>query len=156
MVLGSFFLYSFPICPRPILVVCCLLHGLKNLTNCCHGDSHPAYFSSPVCSSREEAGKNAEAGFIRWSPDCHNRKQWMAESKSSIYIVNGTFVKGIAFKGTIRKFLNKLAVHIEGIRHSPKCLFDTLFSCQCHFKEIHNAVGNTTYQKSRHRGKCTA
>jgi hypothetical protein len=36
----------------------------------------------------------------------------------------------------IRKFLNTLAVHIEGIRHPPKELFATLFSCQCPCKEV--------------------
>jgi hypothetical protein len=33
-----------------------------------------------------------------------------------------------------RKFLNTLALHIEGIRHPPICLVETLFSCQCPFK----------------------
>jgi hypothetical protein len=40
----------------------------------------------------------------------------------------------IAFKEMSRKFLNMVAAHIEGLRHPPICLFDTLFSCQCPFK----------------------
>jgi hypothetical protein len=46
------------------------------------------------------------------------------------------YVKIVAFK-TIRKFLNTLAVHIEGLRHPPPSyayIFDTLFWCQCPFK----------------------
>jgi hypothetical protein len=43
-------------------------------------------------------------------------------------IANVNFSKIVAFKGTIRKFLNTAAVHIEGLRHPPMCLFDTL-SC---------------------------
>jgi hypothetical protein len=35
--------------------------------------------------------------------------------------------KIIAFKWTIRKILNMLTVHIEGIRHPFICLLDTLF-----------------------------
>jgi hypothetical protein len=41
---------SFPVCPRPILVVCDLLPGGEhNLTIGCHGDCKPAYFSPPPC-----------------------------------------------------------------------------------------------------------
>jgi hypothetical protein len=47
----------------------------------------------------------------------------MAKSKISIYIVQ-VFSKIIAFKGTIRNFLNMVKAHIEG-------LFNTLFSCHC-------------------------
>jgi hypothetical protein len=49
------------------------------------------------------------------------------------YLVNVNFSKIVAFKGTIRIFLNMVAVHIEGLKHPPICLFDTLFSFQCPF-----------------------
>jgi hypothetical protein len=44
----------------------------------------------------------------------------------------------VAFKRTIRKSLNTLAVQIEGIRHPPICLLGTLFSCQCPFMRMDN------------------
>jgi hypothetical protein len=40
----------------------------------------------------------------------------------------------IPAKGTIRKFLKVVEVHIEGLRYPPICLFDLLFSCHCPFK----------------------
>jgi hypothetical protein len=35
----------------------------------------------------------------------------------------------------MRKFLNIVVAIIEGLRRLPKCLFETLFSCQCPFNE---------------------
>jgi hypothetical protein len=52
------------------------------------------------------------------------------------YIVQVNFSKIVTSKGTIRKFFNMVAVHIEGSRHPPICLIETLFSCQCPFKLI--------------------
>jgi hypothetical protein len=43
-------------------------------------------------------------------------------------------LKIVAFKRTLRKFLNKVAAHIEGLIHPPICLFETLFSCQYPFR----------------------
>jgi hypothetical protein len=34
----------------------------------------------------------------RWSPDCHNRKQWGAKDKIYIYIVNMNVLKIITIK----------------------------------------------------------
>jgi hypothetical protein len=39
-----------------------------------------------------------------------------------------------ALKGTIRTIVNRSAVHVSGLGHSPICLFCTRFSCQCPFK----------------------
>jgi hypothetical protein len=50
------------------------------------------------------------------------------KSKVSVYTENVIFSNVVAFTGTIRKFLNMVAVHIEGRRHPPICLFSTLFS----------------------------
>jgi hypothetical protein len=43
----------YPVCPRPILVVCGLLPGENHLTPGCHWDSKAANFSPPVCSPTE-------------------------------------------------------------------------------------------------------
>jgi hypothetical protein len=110
---------SFPVCPRPILVVCGLLPGDNNLNSGGHRDSKPAKFSVPVCFPTGETGKNAEADFMRWSPVCHCRKQWVAKSKILISIVKVDFSKIVTLKGMIRKLLNTLAVQIEGIRYPP-------------------------------------
>jgi hypothetical protein len=40
-----------------------------------------------------------------------------------------------------KKFLNIVVAHIEGLRHPPIYLFETIFSCQCPFKV------NKNYQK---------
>jgi hypothetical protein len=61
---GAHLFDSFLGCPIPILVVSGLLLGENNLTTGCHRDSKPAYFSHPVCSSTEEAGKNIQTGFF--------------------------------------------------------------------------------------------
>jgi hypothetical protein len=111
---------SFTVCPRPILVVCGLLPGDNNLTRGCQGAVCPPIFIP--CSPTGESGKNSETGFMRWSPVCHYRKQWVARGKFSIYIVKVNFSKVVAFTGTIRKFLNTLAVHIEGKASSPYAL----------------------------------
>jgi hypothetical protein len=42
------FFYSFPVCTRPILVVCGLLPGEKNLSTGIHGDSKSANFWPPL------------------------------------------------------------------------------------------------------------
>jgi hypothetical protein len=54
-----------------------------------------------------------------------------AKDKNSFYLLKGNFPKIVAFKGAIRKFLNILVAHIEGLRNPSTCLFDKLFSCQC-------------------------
>jgi hypothetical protein len=51
----------------------------------------------------------------------------------SIHIVKVNYWKIVVFKGTIRKFLNMVAVHIEGLRHPLIWFLDTLFSFQCPF-----------------------
>jgi hypothetical protein len=61
------------------------------------------------------------------SAACHHRNHGGAKDKLSIYTVNVNFSKIVAFKRTIRKFLNIVAVDIEGLRHPSSCLFDTLF-----------------------------
>jgi hypothetical protein len=43
----------------------------------------------------------------------------VAIDKISIHIVNVNFPKIVAFKGAIRKFINVVAAHIEGLRYSP-------------------------------------
>jgi hypothetical protein len=45
--------------------------------------------------------------------------------------VNVNFSKTVAKKGMTRKPLNMVVVHLEGLRHPPIFLFDTLFSCHC-------------------------
>jgi hypothetical protein len=64
---------------------------------------------------------------MQWSPVCHYEKQWVAREKISIYIVKVNFSKIVTLKGTIRKFLNMVAVHIERPRHHPKYAFLTHF-----------------------------
>jgi hypothetical protein len=63
-------------------------------------------------------------------------------------IANVNFSKIVAFKGTIRKFLNTAAVHIEGLRHPPMCLFDTLFLCKCPFNGKFKVHYNVTDGKN--------
>jgi hypothetical protein len=41
----------------------------------------------------------------------------VAKNNISIYIVKGNFSKVVAFKEAIRKFLNMVAAHIEGLRY---------------------------------------
>jgi hypothetical protein len=108
-----------------------LLPGENNLPSGCQGDSKATNFSSAVCFPTGEAGKNAETIFMWWFPNGLYRKQWVAKIKILLYIVKVIFSKNLAFKGTIRIFLNMLAVHIEGPRHPIICLFSTLYSCHC-------------------------
>jgi hypothetical protein len=56
--------YSFPVCPRQILVVCGLLPGENNLSSGCHRDSKPAIFSPQACSPTGEADKNLQTGLL--------------------------------------------------------------------------------------------
>jgi hypothetical protein len=42
----------------------------------------------------------------------------------------------IGFKWTIKYFLNIGAAHAKGLRHPPICLFETIFSCNCPFKNL--------------------
>jgi hypothetical protein len=67
-------------------------------------------------------------GFLQRSLACHYRKSGGQRLKFLLYsTIHENFSKIVAFKGTIRKFLNIVAVHIEGLRHPAICLFDTLF-----------------------------
>jgi hypothetical protein len=52
-----------------------------------------------VYSQTGEAGKNAKTGYMRWSPVCPYRKQWVAKGKISIYIVKGIFQKSVLLQG---------------------------------------------------------
>jgi hypothetical protein len=63
----------------------------------------PAKFLPSVCSPTGEAGKNAQTGFMRRSPNCDYRKQWVAKDKISIYIVKMNFLKIVAFKSGSQK-----------------------------------------------------
>jgi hypothetical protein len=77
---------------------------------------------SPVSSPTGEAGKNAQAGLcvgLRSAPIENNVWQ--------IYIVKMHFFLFVAFEGTFRKILNMVIIHIKGSRHTPLCLFNTLF-----------------------------
>jgi hypothetical protein len=56
-----------------------------------------------------------------------------AKDKISIYLVNVSFSTILAFKGTIRKFLNVVAAHIEGQRYPPYAYFTHFFLGQCPF-----------------------
>jgi hypothetical protein len=49
------------------------------------------------------------------------------KDKILIDIVKENFKNCLAFKETIRKFLNMIAVHIKSSRHPPICLFETVF-----------------------------
>jgi hypothetical protein len=51
----------------------------------------------------------------------------VARSNIAILIVKRNFSKIVPFKRAIRKFLNMVAAHIEGLRYPPICLFETLF-----------------------------
>jgi hypothetical protein len=145
---GSLFDW-YPVCPHPILVVCGLLPGAYNLTSDCHGDSKIANFSPPVCSPTGEAGKSYKAVFpvdlfsvyLRLATIVVRGEEWnfdlYSEDEILTYIVKVNFWKIVAFKGMIRKFLNMVAVHIEGMRHPLLvCLFDAPFSCQSPYKLI--------------------
>jgi hypothetical protein len=103
------------------------------MTSGCQGISKPANISPPVCSPKGEAGKNVQTGFfsvdlgfatgfLQRSAVRHHRNGGGANYKNSIYIVNVNFSKIVAFKGMIRKCLNMVAVHIEGLRHPSICL----------------------------------
>jgi hypothetical protein len=102
-----------------------------------------AFFASSAPHTGE-ADKNVQTGFSRWSAVCHRSFPLIcgllplsfvgAKDDFSIDKVKVNFWKITSFKGMIRKFLNMVAVHIEGIRHPLICLFDTLFSIQCPFK----------------------
>jgi hypothetical protein len=107
---------------------CDLGSGDCNLASGCHGDSMPANFSSPVCSSTKEYGKNAEAGFMRCIPSCHYRKQEVAVDKILIFIVKAIFSKIVAFKETIRIFSNVLAELFILKSHSVLACFKHFFS----------------------------
>jgi hypothetical protein len=85
-------------------VICGLPPGDYNLTSGCHGDRISTNFSPLVSYTTEEAGKNAETGFMQCSPNCHYRNNWCANSKISTYIVKANFLKIVAFKGTVRNF----------------------------------------------------
>jgi hypothetical protein len=63
-----------------------------------------------------------------------------------------TFSKILAFEGTIRKFLNMVAVHIEGSMHPPICLFETLFRVSVPVKLLFCAclLGMSTILKRKH------
>jgi hypothetical protein len=86
--------------------MCSLPPGDYNLTGGCRGDSIPANFSILVCSPTGKAGSNTETGFMRCSPNCHYRKQWLAKDKILIYIriFKAYFSKIVAFKATNRNF----------------------------------------------------
>jgi hypothetical protein len=133
-------------------MVCGLPPGDHSLTSGCHGDNKAANFSPPVCNPIGEAGKNVKTGFFLWSAACQRlfpRDLRPATIVSvgegvgggggqriyviSIYVANGNLKKW-AFHGTIRRILNVLAAHSEGLHYPPICLFDTLFWCKCPFK----------------------
>jgi hypothetical protein len=61
------------------------------------GTVFPPIFCLPVCSPTGVAGKNAETGFMRCSPCCHYRKQWVAKENILIYIVKANLSKILAF-----------------------------------------------------------
>jgi hypothetical protein len=50
--------------------------------------------------------------------------------------VKGNFSKIVDFKGTIRKMLNMVAAHIEGLRHPPHASFNNNFN----YKKKHPQV----------------
>jgi hypothetical protein len=72
--------FRIALCPRSILVVM-------------RSAPWAQQFSSPVGSPTEEAGKNADNGFMRLSPVYHYRKQWVAKGKISIFVVKVNFLK---------------------------------------------------------------
>jgi hypothetical protein len=107
------FLILYPVCPRPILMVCGLPPGYCNLTSGCHGDSKTANFSPRVCSPTGEAGRNVQTGFFLWSavwhrlfPDiCGLPPSSIVGGKGYKFFdaVSLNFSKIVAFRGTIRK-----------------------------------------------------
>jgi hypothetical protein len=106
--------------PTPDFSVCGLLSGENNLTSGCHRVSKAASFSSHGLLSNGRGSKNAEKGFMLWSPVGPYRKQWVAKKR-------GFFSKIITFNGTINIFLNMVAVHIEGPRNPSIYVFNTFF-----------------------------
>jgi hypothetical protein len=50
------------------------------------------------------------------------------------------FFKILAFKGTIRKFLNVVAAYIEDLKYPHSAYLITLFSCQCPFQQYVNNI----------------
>jgi hypothetical protein len=83
----------------------------------------PAKLSPPVCSPTGEADKNTETGFIRFSPNCHYIKPWMAKDNISIYMYSeGKFLKIHNFKGIIRKFLKNASGSYQRLKASPHML----------------------------------
>jgi hypothetical protein len=86
------------------------------------------------------AGRYSQTGFMRCSLNCHCRKQWVAKDKISIYIVKANFSKIVAFRGTIRKFSNMLAVHIEGSRPSPYASLKHFFRVSVLLKVTHSTL----------------
>jgi hypothetical protein len=124
-------------------MVCRLPPGDYNMTSGCHGDSKTANFSLPVCSPTREAGKNVQTVFFWCSAACHRLfpeicglplSSLLGAKDKISYSCEWEFSKIVAFKSTIRKFLNVVAAHIRGLKFPFICLFDTLFSCQCPFK----------------------
>jgi hypothetical protein len=75
------------------------------------------------------------------------RRRSRAIGGEGFHIERIVLSKIVAFKRTISKFLNTVAVHIEGTRHHPIRLFDTLVSCQCPF----NMLSRTSKFQSRRR-----
>jgi hypothetical protein len=146
--LARFWLYAF-----------CSLET-NNLTSGCHRDRKTTNFLPSVSSPAGEGGKNvqtgfscdrrASTGFFQRSAACHHLLNWGAKDKIPIYIVMEKFSKITAFKVTIRKILNIVTAHIEGLRHPHTGLFDTLFSCQCPFIGI---IKKTKIKFLRNSGK---
>jgi hypothetical protein len=66
-------------------------------------------------------------GLLQRSAACHHHYKGGAKDKISIYIVNRNFSKIVAFERIIRKVLNMVDVHAEGLRYPPICLFDIIF-----------------------------
>jgi hypothetical protein len=52
---------------------------------------------------------------------------WGAKDKFSIFIVKVTFLKIRTYKGIIRKFLNRSAIHVWGLKHAPYAYLTNLF-----------------------------
>jgi hypothetical protein len=102
---------SFPVCTRPILVVCGLLPGEHNLTSSYHGDNKPTNFLTSPChhynkqesseaySPTGEAGRYSETCFMRGSAACHQSLWWGQRIKNPfIYCSEGEFFKKCSFE----------------------------------------------------------
>jgi hypothetical protein len=91
------------------------------------GTGGPSIFHLRSAPPQKRQVKMYKLVFFWWSAACHRlfpeifglppklimgSKGW-----TFIYIVKGNFSKIVYFKGTIRKFLNMVAAHIEGLRH---------------------------------------